>query len=151
MLIETSRPSGRFAADLAPHADSSNRQAAATQFRPFPRLYLAHIGADSHGIECTAFVEATSHTAAGRKIVNVVAALEMRLPDSVADRIYNCCSGAELIETGLSDDIEQRLFETGWSGNRAVCFVEHPLFLIAEPAPLIRKWASVMAENTSQA
>jgi hypothetical protein len=121
---------------------NSTRPIAAIAPLPFPRLYRAHIAADSYGTERTAFVEALSHHGAIRKIANAVAALEQRLPQTVQDRIYNCWSAAELIEDGMSEDVELRLFETGWSGDRAVSFVEEPLFLVASPA-LIRKWATI--------
>ena len=112
------------------------------------RLYRAHISsAFGYGDECTAFVEAGSHQAAIRKIANAVAALEMRLPDQVEDRIYNCHSARELIAEGLSDDIGLRVFETGWGGGRAVSFVEQPLFLVAAPAALIRQWAQISADQ----
>jgi len=63
----------------------------------------------------------------------------MRMPETVEARIYNCASALELVDEGLSDNPELRLFETGWGGE-AVCFVEVPLFLGTAPA-LIRKWA----------
>ena len=107
---------------------------------PYPRLYRAHIGAESYGIERTAFVEASSHQAAVRKIANAVAALEICLPESIHERIYNVASAADLIDEGVSQDVDLRLFETGWSGNQAISFVEFPLFLITSPT-LIRKWA----------
>ena len=110
---------------------------------PLRRLYRAFVGAESYSAERTAFIEAASHRDAVRKIANVVAALETRLPDQVEERIYNCYSAYELIDEGVSEDIDLRLFETGWSGNRAICFVEEPLFLLAAPAALIRKWARV--------
>jgi hypothetical protein len=111
---------------------------------PFPRLYRAHVqpARDSRAPELTVFVEAATHQAAIRKIANAVAIMETRLPDAIEDRIYNCYSARELIEDGASEDIELRLFETGWSGDRAVSFVDAPLFLVAAPA-LIRKWATV--------
>jgi hypothetical protein len=112
----------------------------------FRRLYRAHITPRAHdyrGPELTAFVEASSREGAVRKIAAaIVAAMEFgSTAESVAERIYNCNSAQECIDDGLSEDVELRLFETGWSGNKAICFVEHPLFLLANPAPLCRKWA----------
>lgn len=108
----------------------------------FRRLYRAHIGADPYGSERTAFVEAASHRAAIRKIANAVAALEMRLPETVEERIYNCSSAQELVDGGVSEDLELRLLETGCSGSEAISFVQEPLFLTTAPS-LIRKWAQV--------
>jgi hypothetical protein len=105
-------------------------------------LYRAHVSAaDWHGAERTAFVEASSHHAAARKIAAVVAALEYRKPEEVIERVYNCASAQELIAENLSDDHAVRLFETSWRGNQAVGFVESPLVLTANPGPLLAVWA----------
>lgn len=112
---------------------------------PFPRLFRAHISAAGNELERTAFVEAASHRDAIRKIANAVAAFETCLPDRVEERIYNVTSAQELVDEGLSADIELRLFETGWYGNDVVSFVQEPLFLLAAPAGLIRKWAQIEA------
>jgi hypothetical protein len=122
--------------------------------KPFPfslstidlrRLYRAHVEPQhSRGVEVTAFVEAASREAAVRKISHAITALEFgSTPESVAERIYNCNSAAELIDDGLGEDIEARLFETGWGGGKPICFVEHPLFLIEDAAALIRAWAQI--------
>jgi hypothetical protein len=107
------------------------------------RLYRDHISpADWRGTERTAFVEGSSHNCACKKIAAAVAALDHRTPEQVAERIYNCYSAKELIDEGLSDDLELRIYETGWSGGKATHFVEHPLFLTAEPGVLARAWAA---------
>jgi hypothetical protein len=110
------------------------------------RVYRAHImPRDWCTPELTAFVEAPSRESAIRKIaLGVVAALEFgNTAEGVAERIYNCLSAAECIEEGLGTDRELRLFETGWRGGKPICFVEHPLFLLSNPAPLCRKWAQI--------
>ena len=110
----------------------------------FLRLYRAFVqpAADSRKPEFAAFVEAVGHQAAIRKIAATIAAVEGCTQESVEERVYNAYSARELIDEGLSEDIELRLFETAWGGGRAVCFVESPLFLVAAPA-LIRKWAQI--------
>jgi hypothetical protein len=117
----------------------------------FRRLYRAFVQPqDSRGAELTAFVAASSREAAMRKICHTIAAMEFgSTPESVEDRTYNCSGAAELIAEGLGDDIESRLLETGWSGGKPVCFVEHPLVLLADPAPLLRVWARVTRPVTS--
>jgi hypothetical protein len=154
MAIEndTSKP----AAETLPEQVNTQREslfhplAACGLPRHLLRIYRAHIGsAYGYGKERTAYVEAASHRDATRKIVNAVAALECRLPDAVEERIYNVASARELIEEGLSKDIELRLFETGWCGDEAVSFVEEPLFLLAAPAALIRKWTQISGAEVS--
>jgi hypothetical protein len=109
------------------------------------RIFRAHVTPQhSRGTEVTAFVEAASREAAVRKISQAITAIEFgSTAESVAERIYNCNSAAELIEEGLGEDLEARLFETGWSGGKPICFVGHPLFLLADPAALCRKWAQL--------
>jgi hypothetical protein len=115
----------------------------------FPRLFRAHVhaAANSRAPERTCFIEAAGHSDAVAKIAATVAALERRSPAEVADRIYNCFSAQELIDSGVSEDIPLRLFETGWAGNRATHFVEQPLFLVARPGELARIWARCPARS----
>jgi hypothetical protein len=109
------------------------------------RLYRAHVTpADWRGTEVTAFVEAGTREAAIRKIAGAIAALEYRKPEEIAERIYNLTSAEELIAEGLSEDRAVRLFETGWSGNRAASFVEAPLVLMPNTAPLLKVWAGLV-------
>jgi hypothetical protein len=112
---------------------------------PFRRLFRAHITPlDWRQPELTAFVEAGSRETAVRKIAQAIAAIEFgSTPESVQERIYNCCGSAELIDEGLGEDLEGRLMETGWGGGKPICFVEHPLVLLTDPAPLLRAWARV--------
>jgi hypothetical protein len=118
----------------------------------FSRLYRAHIGsADWRRPERTAFVEAFSHNCACKKIVAAVAALEHRQPAEVADRIYNCYSAKELVDEGLSEEIELRLFETGWSGGKATHFVSEPLFLLERPRALIAVWTEIARMQAASA
>jgi hypothetical protein len=112
----------------------------------FPPHYRAHISADDRGAERTAFVEAASPRDAARKIADAVAAFEGRSSDTVERLIYNLASARELIEMGVSEDFELRLFETGWNGGKAVSFVQEPLFLLAAPSALILKWAQLKQE-----
>jgi hypothetical protein len=43
----------------------------------------------------------------------------------------------------LSEVIETRLFETGWSSEKAIGFVGEPIFIVEHPAPPCRKWAVI--------
>jgi hypothetical protein len=114
----------------------------------FRRLYRAHIqpAHDWRQPELTAFLEAGSRETAVRKIAQAIAAIEFgSTPASVQERIYNCSGAAELIDEGLSENLEERLMETGWSGGKATHFVEHPLVLLSDPAPLLFVWARAKA------
>jgi hypothetical protein len=113
----------------------------------FRRLYRAFVQPRRWpDIELTAFVEASSRQSAIHRITAAIAALEYgSTVESVSERVYNCASAMECIAQGLSEDRELRIFETGWGGGKAICFVEHPLFLLADPAPICRKWAQIAA------
>jgi hypothetical protein len=56
------------------------------------------------------------------------------------DRVYNVKSAAACIEDGRSATADNRLFEIGRSGS---LFGRQPLFLLREPADLIRVWADI--------
>lgn len=118
---------------------------------PFRQIFRAHVEPkDWRRPELTAFVEAGSRETAVRKIAQAIAAIEFgSTEESVRSRIYNATSAAELIEEGLGYDIEGRLMQTGWGGGKPICFVEHPLVLLADPAPLLKIWARVTQAPTS--
>lgn len=121
-----------------------------TQSRPpveidLTRLYRAFVSQDNwRDAERTVYVEAISRESAVRKIAAAVSALEFgSTPEAVKERVYNCTSAVELIAEGVSDNDVLRLFETGWSGDQVICWVAQPLFLLREPAALIRAWARI--------
>ena len=44
--------------------------------------------------------------------------------ESVSERINNCASAIECVAQDRSENRELRIFETGWGGGKAICFVE---------------------------
>ncbi len=125
--------------------------ARATQSRPSPieidltRLYRGFLSPrDFREPEITVFVNAIGRESAIRKIAAAVAALEFgSTPEAVKERIYNPASALELIEDGTSEDHVLRLFECGWCGGEVIAWVSQPMFLVREPAALIRAWARI--------
>jgi hypothetical protein len=117
----------------------------------FRRLYRAFVEPRDSGVrELTVFVEAHSSASAVQKISQAVCILEWSsTPPSVSERIYNCHSAAELINEGLSKNIEERLFETGWSGGKATHFASHPLVLVRDPTALLNIWARLPRAEAS--
>lgn len=87
------------------------------------------------------FVEACNREDAARRITLHIAAID----DVPADQVsfYNLDSKSELIAHGVSDDLDLRIFETGWRGNKVECWVEAPMFLVRAPEPYVRRWASL--------
>ena len=86
-----------------------------------------------------AFIRAGSAAEAQMTVAGVVAALEHCRFVEVEARVYGALSAHDQIALGANADPEVRLFETGAQG-----LVEHPLFLLDEPAVLTRKWAQIL-------
>jgi hypothetical protein len=59
--------------------------------------------------------------------------------------LYNLASFRELVDIGVSDDEDLRVFETGWQGPNVIAWAEHPLFLTDDPS-LLGKWAELYAD-----
>ena len=114
------------------------------------RLYRAHVTPQRPtDPERTFYVEAATHQAAAKKIAGTIAALEYSKLYEAEQAIYNVHSIFELIHDGMSDNIEARIFECGWGSGRVVTWVETPVFLVANPAPLLRAWAAIAQEVQS--
>jgi hypothetical protein len=56
----------------------------------------------------------------------------------------------DLVNNGISEDEELRVFETAWRGVTVAGWVERPLFLTTDPT-LVGKWARLQADLAAQA
>ncbi|ARL04272.1 hypothetical protein BOC44_21110 (plasmid) [Burkholderia pseudomallei] len=90
--------------------------------------------------EFTVFVRAIgreeAHAAMGRAI------LAMYPNADLESAYYNLTSARELVEQGVSPLENDRLFETGWQGNRVESWVNKPVFAVPDAAELFVAWAS---------
>ncbi|MFM0347423.1 hypothetical protein [Paraburkholderia sp. RL17-347-BIC-D] len=59
--------------------------------------------------------------------------------------LSNLASFGELVDVGVSEDEELRIFEMAWKGADVSAWAEHPLFLTDDPS-LIGKWAELYAD-----
>lgn len=59
--------------------------------------------------------------------------------------LYHHDSYRELVNKGVSDDEDLRVFETGWQGDSVTVWAERPLFLTADPT-LASKSAELRAD-----
>ena len=91
--------------------------------------------------ETAVFVEASNCHSAAHKISCLIGTLYGCSPDDVS--FYNLDSYIELIdEKGVGDDLDFRLFESGWDADGVVSWVESPLFLAPlNQAFLLATWA----------
>lgn len=78
--------------------------------------------------ETAVFVEADNRQNASVKISRMIGALYGCSPEDVS--FYNVDSYFELMnEKGIDDDMDFRLFESGWDSEGVTSWVENPLFL----------------------
>lgn len=78
--------------------------------------------------EAAVFVEASDRQSASVKISRLIGALHGCSPQDVS--FYNLDSYSELMdEKGIDDDMDFRLFESGWDADGVSSWVENPLFL----------------------
>ncbi|MFP3646416.1 hypothetical protein [Paraburkholderia sp. SIMBA_054] len=59
--------------------------------------------------------------------------------------LFNLESFDDLVNAGVSEDEDMRIFETQWNGARVVGWTTQPLFLTPDPT-LIARWADLRAE-----
>jgi hypothetical protein len=93
--------------------------------------------------ERVVFLMAGSRDAASRRAMAVLAALYDIDPLEV--HLYNLASFTELIDSGVSDDEDMRVFEIGWKGPNVSAWAEHPPFL-TDDISLLGKWAELFAD-----
>ncbi|WP_438396926.1 hypothetical protein [Caballeronia sp. DA-9] len=106
-------------------------------------LYRVIFGKPKSSDESVVFLLARSREAANRRAVRTLAVL-FDIPEADV-YLYNLASFADLVGSGVSDDEDVRVFETGWKGAEVSAWVEHPLFL-TDDTSLIGKWAELYAD-----
>jgi hypothetical protein len=93
--------------------------------------------------ESIVFLMAASRDAARKEATDALAAIHGIAPDNVC--LYNLSSFRELLDSGVSEDEDLRIFEVAWEGPNVSAWAEHPLFL-TDDATLLGKWAELYAE-----
>jgi hypothetical protein len=109
-------------------------------------LYRVIFGKPNSSDERVVFVMAGSREAASKRATSVLAALFDIDPPEVY--LYNLASFVDLVDSGVSDDEDLRVFEIGWKGPTVSVWAEHPLFL-TDDASLLGKWAELYADIAS--
>jgi len=106
-------------------------------------LYRVIFGKPKSSDESVVFLLARSREAANRRAVRTLAVL-FDIPEADV-YLYNLASFADLVGSGVSDDEDVRVFETGWKGAEVSAWVENPLFL-TDDTSLLGKWAELYAD-----
>ncbi|MFM0171349.1 hypothetical protein [Paraburkholderia sediminicola] len=89
------------------------------------------------------FLLAGSRDDARKRATGALAAIHGIAAPAVA--LSNLASFCELVDVGVSEDEELRIFEMAWKGADVSAWAEHPLFLTDDPS-LIGKWAELYAD-----
>ena len=91
----------------------------------------------------TLFVEAANEAQAYALMECYVATV---LSPADCPDLHNVYTAHALIDFGTSRDELLRLFEMGWRGNEVASWVEEPIFLVRDPAALMRKYQQIPEE-----
>jgi hypothetical protein len=89
------------------------------------------------------FLMAANRDAARKEATDALAAIHGIAPDNVC--LYNLASFRELIDSGVSEDEDLRIFEVAWEGPNVSTWATHPLFL-TDDATLLGKWAELYSD-----
>jgi hypothetical protein len=106
-------------------------------------VYRVIFGKPDSSDERVVFLMTGSTDAASKRATAVLAALYDIVPLEVD--LYGLASFADLINSGVSDDEDMRVFEIGWKGPRVSASAEHPLFL-TDDTSILGKWAELFAD-----
>ncbi|MDE1179909.1 hypothetical protein [Paraburkholderia sp.] len=93
--------------------------------------------------ESIVFLMAASREAAQKRATDALSVIHGIATEEVY--LYNLSSFRELIENGVSEDEDTRIFELAWKGPNVSAWAEHPLFLTDDPS-LMGKWAELYAD-----
>jgi hypothetical protein len=111
-------------------------------------LYRIVFGKPNSHVESIVFLMAGSRDAAHRRATKALAILFDI--EEVDVYVYNLASFVDLVNSGVSDDEDVRIFEIGWKGSEVSVWAEHPLFL-TDDASLLGKWAELYADVAQRA
>ena len=106
-------------------------------------LYRVIFGKPDSSDERVVFLMAGRRDAAYRRAMAVLVVLYDIDPLEV--HLYNLASFTDLINSGVSDDEDMRVFEIDWKGPNVSVWAEHPLFL-TDDTSLLGKWAELVAD-----
>jgi hypothetical protein len=104
-------------------------------------LWRAHVALphDMTSEEFTVFVRAVGQENADAAMGRVI--LAMYPSADLESAYYNLKSARELVEQGVSSLENDRLFETGWTGDSVASWVDRPVFAVPDAAELFVAWA----------
>src|ERR1700730_1029891 len=112
------------------------------------RVSLYRIIWESGEASVQAFALESTRDSARRFFAAAIALIAGRPADDL--ELCNLYSFRDLVDNGVCDDKELRVFEIGSRGELVTAWVNKPLFLTTDPT-LVGKWAELQAELAAQA
>jgi hypothetical protein len=114
-------------------------------------LYRIVFGKPNSHDESIVFLMAGSRDAAHRRATKALAILfDIEEVDVYVFNLASFVDLVDLVDSGVSDDEDVRIFEIGWKGSDVSVWAEHPLFL-TDDASLLGKWAELYADVAQRA
>ena len=93
--------------------------------------------------ESVVFVIAASRDDARQRAAGALAVINGAAPPDAS--LCKLASFRELVDIGVSEDEDLRIFEMAWKGTDVSAWAEHPLFL-TDDSSLLGKWAELYAD-----
>jgi hypothetical protein len=112
------------------------------------RVSLYRIIWESSEASVQAFALESTRDSARRFFEAAIALIAGRPADDL--ELCNLYSYRDLVDNGVSEDEDLRVFEVGSRGDVVTAWVNKPLFLTTDPT-LVGKWAELQAEIAAQA
>jgi hypothetical protein len=142
-IIVIGQPPGKRNAGKKNEALSGVQATMGTQLSQRCKTSLYRAMFSSATSDSTVFLFADSRDDARRRASGALAAIHGMEPERVW--LSNLASFRELVDIGVSDDEDLRIFELAWKDADVSAWVEHPLFLTDDPG-LLGKWAELYAD-----
>lgn len=106
----------------------------------------AHVGCEPF----TIFVRADGRDAAHLAIKRALHAMFPAAYQELDEAYGNLTSARELVAEGLSERHVDRLFESGWIGDKVENWVRAPVFVVPEAPALYAAWVTAQLDHSSQ-
>jgi hypothetical protein len=129
------------------HDNQSARRSTMTTLSNDCRASLYRIVWESADGSVQAFALESTREAARRFLEAAIALISGRSADEL--ELYNLYSYRDLIDNGISEDEDLRVFEVDWRGEVVTAWTDKPLFLTTDPT-LVSKWAELQADLAAQ-
>lgn len=120
--------------------------------RDWRNLWRAYVTLpeDLHPQEFTIFVRGADADDAHLAIRNALNSMFPSAAPHLDNDYYNLTSARDLVSAGVSERRADRLFESGWMGDKVENWVRAPVFVVPEAPALYAAWMTAQLDHSSQ-